>query len=141
MRAAPTALFDVPILDPEERRSTPRPSRPKVLHALYSVPALTPTSRKHVRVRADLQGRVKIYFGTELIKMHERQPPGGRATDPTDYPAHKSVYALRDVDRTLRQKAKTKGTHVGMYAERLPSGGPLPWTKMRRDVRPARALR
>jgi len=24
---------------------------------------------------------------TELIKMHERQPPGGRSTDPSDYPS------------------------------------------------------
>jgi hypothetical protein len=81
-----------------------------------------------VRVRADRK-LVKIYLGTELIKMHERQPPGGRATDPTDYPATKTVYALRDVD-ALVAKAKTKGDHVGAYAERL-VGGPLPWTKMR----------
>jgi hypothetical protein len=72
---------------------------------------------------------VKIYFGTELIKMHARQPPGGRATDPADYPAEKSIYALRDVDALLA-KAKEKGHHVGVYAERL-LGGPLPWTKMR----------
>jgi hypothetical protein len=72
---------------------------------------------------------VKIYFGTELIKMHERQPPGGRSTDPADYPADKSVYALRDVD-SLRAKAKDKGVHIGIYADRL-LGGPLPWTKMR----------
>jgi hypothetical protein len=98
----------------------------QVLHALYSVPHQY--LRKHVRVRADRKV-VKIYFGTELIKMHERQPPGGRATDKTDYPAHKSVYALRDVD-TLVARAKTKGAHVGIYAERL-LGGPLPWTKMR----------
>ncbi|MBF5066199.1 IS21 family transposase, partial [Salmonella enterica subsp. enterica serovar Istanbul] len=66
---------------------------------------------------------------TELIKVHERQPPGGRSTDPKDYPAEKSVYALRDVD-TLLKKAKEKGTHVGLYAERL-LDGPLPWTRMR----------
>ena len=98
----------------------------QVLNALYSVPHAY--LRKHVRVRADRK-LVKVYFGTELIKMHERQAPGGRATDPSDYPAHKSAYALRDVD-TLLAKAKEKGTHVGIYAERL-LGGPLPWTRMR----------
>lgn len=48
-------------------------------------------------------------------------------TDPNDYPAEKSLYALRDVDTLL---GKGKGTHVGIYAERL-LDGPLPWTRMR----------
>jgi transposase len=124
MRPSPTELFDVPVWIPKAKVHPDH--HVQVLHALYSVPHAY--LRKHVRVRADRKV-VKIFFGTELIKMHGRQPPGGRATDPTDYPAHKSVYALRDID-TLREKAKTKGTHVGMYAERL-LGGPLPWTKMR----------
>ncbi len=81
-----------------------------------------------VRVWADRK-LVKIYVGTELIKMHERQRPGGRSTGAADYPAHKSAYALRDVD-ALRARVETKGTHVGQYAARL-LGGPLPWTKMR----------
>jgi hypothetical protein len=98
----------------------------QVAQALYSVP--TAYLRKHVRVRADRK-LVKIYFGTELIKMHERQPPGGRATDPTDYPSGKSIYATRDVD-ALRAKAKERGEHVGIYAARL-LGGPLPWNQMR----------
>lgn len=61
--------------------------------------------------------------------MHERQPPGGRSTDAADYPAEKSIYALRDVD-ALRAQAREKGAHVGVYAERL-LDGPLPWTRMR----------
>jgi hypothetical protein len=81
-----------------------------------------------VRVRAD-KTQVKIYFGTELIKMHPRKGPGGRSTDASDYPADKAVYALRDVD-ALIAKSKDKGVHIGIYAERL-LGGPLPWTKMR----------
>jgi hypothetical protein len=81
-----------------------------------------------VRVRVDRK-LVKIYFGTELIKMHERQPPGGRSTDPSDYPSGKSIYATRDVDALLA-KAKNRGAHIGIYAERL-LGGPLPWNKMR----------
>ena len=61
--------------------------------------------------------------------MHPRQEAGGRATDPNDYPAGKSIYALRNVD-ALKKKALERGAHVGEYAERL-LGGPLPWTQMR----------
>jgi hypothetical protein len=124
MRAAPTELFDVPVWI--EKAKVHPDHHIQVLQALYSVPH--PYLRKLVRVRADRKV-VKIYFGTELIKMHERQAPGGRSTDAADYPVHKSVYALRDVD-ALRARATTKGSHVGAYAERL-LGGPLPWTKMR----------
>jgi transposase len=124
MRPPPSELYDVPVwID----QATVHPDHHiQVLQALYSVPH--PYLRKQVRVRADRKV-VKVYFGTELIKMHERQPPGGRSTDPADYPAHKSAYALRDVD-ALRAKAEAKGTHVGQFAARL-LGGPLPWTKMR----------
>ena len=98
----------------------------KSLHALYSVP--NRYLRKYVRVRAD-KTQVKIYFGTELIKIHPRQGPGGRSTDASDYPVGKAIYALRDVDALLA-KSKEKGVHIGLYAERL-LGGALPWTKMR----------
>ncbi len=98
----------------------------QVARALYSVPAIY--QRKEVRARAD-KTTVKIFFGTELIKMHPRQGPGGRATDTRDYPVGKAVYALRSVD-ALVERAKQKGVHVGIYAERL-LGGPLPWTRMR----------
>ena len=124
MLPAPDGLYDVPAW--LEKVKVHPDHHIQVLQALYSVP--TRYLRQHVRVRADRKV-VKIYFGTELIKMHERQPPGGRATDPADYPADKSIYALRDVD-ALRAKAKERGTHVGIYADRL-LGGPLPWTKMR----------
>ena len=124
MRPPPEALFDVPIW--VDKAKVHPDHHIQVANALYSVPH--PYLRKHVRVRAD-RAVVKIYFGTELIKMHKRQPPGGRSTDPADYPAEKTVYALRDVD-SLLAKAKEKGHHVGVYAERL-LGGPLPWTKMR----------
>jgi len=124
MRPPPDALFDVPLW--VDKAKVHPDHHIQVAQALYSVPH--PYLRKYVRVRAD-RTVVKIYFGTELIKMHARQPPGGRATDPADYPAEKSIYALRDVDALLA-KAKEKGHHVGVYAERL-LGGPLPWTKMR----------
>jgi transposase len=124
MRAAPAGLYDVPIYIDDAKVHPDH--HIQVAHALYSVP--NPYLRKHVRVRAD-RTSVKIYFGTEMIKIHPRQPPGGRSTDPHDYPAEKALYALRDVD-ALRAKAAEKGAHVGTYAARL-LGGPLPWTKMR----------
>ncbi|MGH7282280.1 MAG: IS21 family transposase [Polyangiaceae bacterium] len=124
MLAPPDAIYDVPVFIDDAKVHPDH--HIQVLSALYSVPH--PYLRKHVRVRADRK-LVKIYFGTLLIKMHERQPPGGRSTDPADYPAEKSVYALRDVD-TLRARAKEKGSHIGIFAERL-LDGPLPWTRMR----------
>jgi transposase len=124
MRAAPDSVYDVPFF--VDKAKVHPDHHVQVGRALYSVPHAY--LRKYVRVRAD-RSVVKIYFGTELIKMHERKPPGGRSTDPADYPAEKSVYALRDVD-TLVARARERGTHVGVYAERL-LGGPLPWTRMR----------
>ena len=95
-------------------------------HVLYSVPTLY--LRKKVRVRADKK-LIKIYFGTELIKVHPRKPPGGRSTDINDYPAGKAAYTLRSVDGLLA-KAKQKGGDIGTYAERI-LAGPLPWARMR----------
>lgn len=123
MLPPPNALYDVPIyadakVHPDHHICVGR--------ALYSVPH--PYLRKHVQVRLDRKV-VKIYFGTQLIKMHERQPPGGRATDPADYPTGKSVYATRDIN-ALRASARERGEHVGIYAERL-LDRPLPWTTMR----------
>ena len=124
MLAPPTEIFDVPIWV-EEAKVHPD-HHIQVARALYSVPSIH--RRKIVRARAD-QTSVKIYLGTELIKMHPRQPPGGRSTDTSDYPTGKAAYALRSVD-ALIAKAKDKGSHIGLYAERL-LGGPLPWARMR----------
>jgi transposase len=124
MLAPPSEPFDVPlwiddaIVHPDHHI--------QVARALYSVPTLY--LHKRVRARADKK-MVKIYFGTELIKVHERRPPGGRSTDPNDYPTDKRAYALRSVDALLA-KAREKGSHIGRYAERL-LGGPLPWRHMR----------
>ena len=124
MLAPPTEPFDVPLW--AEHAKVHPDHHVQVARALYSVPTLY--LRKEVRVRAD-KTTVKIYFGTELIKLHPRKPPGGRSTDTNDYPIGKAVYALRSVDG-LVAKAKDKGSHIGIYAERL-LGGPLPWTRMR----------
>jgi transposase len=124
MLAPPAEPFDVPLWVDDAKVHPDH--HIQVARALYSVPTLY--LRKTVRARADKK-LVKIYFGTELIKVHPRKPPGGRSTDTSDYPVGKAVYALRSVDALLA-KAKEKGTHVGIYAERLLSG-PLPWARMR----------
>ena len=124
MLAAPAEMFDVPLW--AEHAKVHPDHHIQIACALYSVPTLY--LHEEVRVRAD-KTTVKIYFGTDLIKLHPRKPPGGRSTDTNDYPVGKATYALRSVD-ALVAKAKDKGVHVGIYAERL-LGGPLPWTRMR----------
>lgn len=123
MLPAPTEPFDVPAW--VEAKVHPD-HHVQVARALYSVP----TAHLHKRVRVRVDSRVvRIYVSTELVKMHPRQPPGGRSTDATDYPAGKSAYALRSVDALL-ERARQRGHHVGRYAETMLSG-PLPWTQMR----------
>ena len=124
MLAPPTELFDVPLW--VDGAKVHPDHHIQVARALYSVPTMY--LHKKVRARAD-KTTVRIYFGTELIKVHPRKPPGGRSTDTNDYPVGKAAYALRSVDG-LVAKAKEKGIHVGAYAERI-VGGPLPWTRMR----------
>jgi transposase len=94
--------------------------------ALYSVPK--PFIGQQVDVRAD-SNLVKIFHHGRLIKVHPRQRPGGRWTDPDDLPAEKVGYAMRDLDR-LVAAARRIGPDVGIYAERL-LDDKLPWTKMR----------
>jgi transposase len=124
MLAPPSEPFDVPLW--ADHAKVHPDHHVQIARALYSVPTLY--RNKEVRVRAD-KTTVKIYFGTDLIKIHPRKPPGGRSTDTNDYPVGKATYALRSVDGIVA-KAKGKGTHVGIYAERL-LAGPLPWTRMR----------
>ncbi len=124
MLPAPAEPFDVPVW--VEKAKVHPDHHIQVARALYSVPSIH--RNKMVRARAD-KTSVKIYAGTDLIKMHPRQRPGGRSTDPGDYPSGKADYALRSVD-ALRARARSKGSHVGIYAERL-LGGSLPWARMR----------
>jgi hypothetical protein len=72
---------------------------------------------------------VRFYDNGEIVKVHARQPKGGRATDPHDFPEHKRGYAMRDVD-FLKRQARTHGESIGSFAVRL-LDSPLPWTRMR----------
>lgn len=124
---APTARFDVPLY---RRAKVHRDCHIEVARSLYSVPhALV---GEHVEVRAD-SALVKVFWRGEVIKTHPRLEPGRRSTDPADYPAERSVYAMRDIE-SLRRLAHSHGTHVGAYADAL-LAGPLPWTKMRQVYR------
>jgi hypothetical protein len=124
MLAPPAAEYDVPIW--VDKAKVHPDHHIQVANALYSVPTIY--RYKTVRARAD-KTCVKIYFGTELIKVHPRKPAGGRSTDVADYPVGKAAYALRSVEG-LVAKAKQRGEHVGLYAEKI-LAGPLPWTRMR----------
>lgn len=119
----PQARFDVPVWS--EAKVHPD-HHVQVARALYSVP--TAYIGRHLDVRLDSK-TVRLYCGAELVKVHGRVAPGKRSTDPGDYPRTKAAYALRSVD-ALVAAARSKGEHVGAFAEKLLSG-PLPWVKMR----------
>jgi transposase len=121
---APIERYEVPVWsDPKVGRD----HLAQVAKALYSLP--TRFIGKRLRARAD-GALVRFYDRGVLVKTHTRQPAGGRAIDPSDFPAHKSAYALRDVDFLKRQAAE-HGDAIGRYATALLEV-PLPWTRMRR---------
>jgi hypothetical protein len=68
-----------------------------------------------------------------LIKVHPRQEPGRRHTDPADLPSEVRAYAMRDLD-ALARRASGHGEHIGAYTAAL-LDHPLPWTKMRQVYR------
>jgi hypothetical protein len=98
--------------------------------ALYSVPGALLGA--HLQARAD-SALVKLFHHGQLVKVHPRQRPGSRATDPNDLPSEKTGYAMRDLDRLIAA-AHRHGQAVGTYAQRLLEV-PLPWTKMRQVYR------
>lgn len=121
---APTELYDVPIwCDPKIARD----QHAQVAKALYSLP--TRFVGRVLRARAD-RALVRFYDGHELVKTHPRKPPGGRSTDPHDFPVEKTAYAMRDV-AFLERQAYEHGEAVGRFAHALLEA-PLPWTRMRR---------
>ena len=81
-----------------------------------------------VDVRAD-RALVRVYARGQLVKVHLRQAPGGRVTDPDDLPAERTAYAMRDLDK-LNRIAIGHGPAIGTFTAALLEH-PLPWTKMR----------
>lgn len=120
---APTEPYDVPLwCEPKVARD----HFAQVAKALYTLP--TRLIGKTLRARAD-RATVRFYDGAALVKVHARQPPGGKSVDPSDFPPEKAAYAMRDVDFHQREAAR-HGDAVGSFARAL-LAGPLPWTRMR----------
>ena len=120
---APTDVYDVPIYTTAKVH---RDHHIEVARSLYSVPGNLIGQR--VEVRAD-RSLVRVFARGQLVKVHPRQQPGRRVTDPDDLPAERTVYAMRDLDR-LRRLAASHGPAIGAFAAAL-LDHPLPWTKMR----------
>jgi hypothetical protein len=120
---APTDVYDVPIYTTAKVH---RDHHIEVARSLYSVPGDLIGQR--VEVRAD-RSLVRVLARGQLVKVHPRQQPGRRVTDPEDLPAERTVYAMRDLDR-LRRLAAGHGPAIGTFAAALLEH-PLPWTKMR----------
>jgi hypothetical protein len=117
------APYDVPVF---KTVKVHRDFHVEVGKALYSVPRAYIGGYLDVRADSSL---VKLFHNGQLVKVHPRQRPGGRWTDPDDLPAEKVGYAMRDLDRLIAA-ARRHGDDVGIYAERL-LDDKLPWTKMR----------
>ena len=97
-------------------------------YALYSVPSTLCPPGQQVEVGLGLK-LVRIFHRGQLVKVHPRQPRGGRSTDNADYPAELSAYALR-APHGIKAKAREMGPAVAEFAERL-FDGPLPWSRIR----------
>ncbi|GAC1378859.1 MAG: hypothetical protein NVSMB4_08450 [Acidimicrobiales bacterium] len=124
---APDGPFTIPVFS---KPLVARDRHVEVSRALYSVPGELIGTR--IQARADAT-TVKLYHRGQLLKVHPRQEPGGRHTDPADLPSEVSAYAMRDLDG-LARKAATYGEHVERYAVAILEH-PLPWTKMRQVYR------
>jgi transposase len=99
-----------------------------VQYALYSAPSTTCPPGTELEARCD-RALVKLYRRGDLVKVHPRQPKGGRSTDFDDYPPERTAYAMRAPDRIVREAVKL-GPTIGQFAERLLEG-PFPWSKLR----------
>ena len=118
-----------PRFDPPSWRTDakPHPDHNVVFEkATYTVP--TKYIGKVVHIRGDSK-LVRIYRNGELIKTHERQPPGGRAIDHHDYPDEKTPYTMRNVNDMIL-KARTRGENIETMMVRLLEGD-FPWARLR----------
>jgi hypothetical protein len=121
--AAVPGTYDLPLF---KTVKVHRDYHAEVAKALYSLPECW--IGQYLEVRADSE-LVKFYHRGVLVKVHPRQPPGGRSTDPADLPDHKAGYALRDLAALIATCA-AHGPSIGIYAERILADR-LPWTRMR----------
>jgi transposase len=119
--------YDIPVL---ARVKVHRDFHVEIGRALYSAPQ--DYLGRYLDARAD-SVLVKLYHRGSLVKVHPRQEPGRRMTDPADLPPEKTTYAMRDV-ASLAKSARRHGDSVGVYADRLLDTD-LPWTKMRQVYR------
>ena len=125
---APTTAYDTP----EQAEPKVHPDHHvEVLRAIYSIPGDDMVG-KRVHARVDSK-TAKFYFKGQLVKLHPRQAPGGRSTDPADLPSERTAYAMRDINH-LVALGREKGDAIGAYLEAL-MAGPLPWTRMRQAYR------
>ena len=72
---------------------------------------------------------MRIYHRGKLVKIHQRQPNGGRATATDDYPAELSAYTMKAPDR-IKRRAELHGSAVARFAQRL-FDDRHPWSKVR----------
>jgi hypothetical protein len=72
---------------------------------------------------------LRVYCDHELIKTHQRVPPGGRSIDHHDYPSERGAYTMRDPEHLIAQ-ADEIGAATGAFARALLEG-PAPWAKLR----------
>ena len=81
----------------------------EVAKALYSIPGnlIGQPGRGPRRPAAGARCSIR----GQLVKVHPRQAPGGRSTDPEDLPAEKTVYAMRDLDHLVRMAAEHGDGH------------------------------
>ena len=120
---APTEVNDVPIYTTAKVH---RDHHIEVAKALYSIPGNLIGQR--VEVRAD-RTLVRVFARGQLVKVHPRQAPGRRITDPDDLATERTVYAMRDLE-ALKRLAGGHGRAIGAFASAL-LDTPLPWTRMR----------
>ncbi len=120
---APVEPYDLPLY---RTAKVHREHHIEVAKALYSVPGDRIGSLVDVTATRVL---VKIFDRGQLVKVHPRQKPGGRITDPADLPSEKTDYAMRDI-ASQRRKAFRHGDNIGAVVD-VVLDGPLPWTKMR----------
>jgi hypothetical protein len=97
-------------------------------YALYSAPSGTCPPGTKIEVRGDSK-LVRLYKRGVLVKIHSRNPRGGRSTDPEDYPKELTAYTLRSPNYMRHQLAEM-GEDASSFAERL-FDGPTPWSKLR----------